>query len=117
MTTKLETRAQEGSSFILKSVFTAKFSDGSPPTPFVPNEGLTWTLRDQSGAIVNNRDQVSISTGGYVVIVLLPADLSLSDDYPEKRYLTIQGTYDNEVATNIPFLDEVEFIVENTVGV
>lgn len=117
MTYKLEERAQEGSSFILKATFYTKSSDGSPPAPFVPNEGVTWTLRDAAGQIVNNRQDVSIATGGYVVIVLLPADLMLSDDYPEERYLTVSGTYNNEVANNIPFLDEVMFIVENTVGV
>lgn len=113
---RLSMQAQERSTYIIKAEFYAKTSDGSAPSPVIPNAGLTWTLRDKDGVVVNARLNQSLTPGESVVIALIGDDLALAGNYPEKRYLTIEGTFDSELGVNLPLVDEVEFTVGDLVG-
>lgn len=109
MPTKLSTRAIEESTYIVTAAFTDE--DGSPVTP---NAGLTWTLTDGSGTVINSRTAVSITPDTSVDIVLSGNDLALSANKDEERCFLIKGTYNSSTyGNNLPFADECRFTVDN----
>ena len=116
MATELKSRAQEGSTFVIVVNFIEKDSDGVS-TPVIPNDGLTWTLMDAEGNIINSRSSVPLEPAESVDIVLSGADLALDGSYPEHRYVTIEGTYDSLFGSNLSLKNAVSFQIENLLGV
>jgi len=116
MSNKIDLKAQEGSTFIVTLSFYVKKSDGTPLDPVVPNADLTWTLKDEDGGVVNNKSNVPLAPNQTVTVVLSGDDLALIGDYPEKRFLTIKGTFDSIYGSNLPLVDETVFQVENLLG-
>ena len=80
-----------------------------------PNSGLNWTLSKLDGTIINSRSAVSITPGTSITIVLSGSDLDY-DDGPE-RVLTIQGTYESDLGSELPFKDQVRFTVQDLIAV
>lgn len=117
MTSKLAFKAQEGSTFVIKADFVEKTSDGVPGLPITPNTGLKWSLRDAQGNIINTREGVSLTPAESVNIVLFGDDLMLGGEYPGRRHVTIEGTYDSLLGENLPIKIEVSFQIENLIGV
>jgi len=115
MPTKLPDKAVEGSTFGIRADFFDR-SPGGVSTPFTPNTGLTWDLRDADGAIVNEKEDEPISEAESVYIVLSGADLALVDNHPVERFVTIKGTYDSALGNDLPLIDEVSFQIKNLVG-
>jgi hypothetical protein len=109
--------AREGSTFGIKVDFVEETSDGEPGSPITPNPGLTWSLRKPDTTIVNGRENVPLTPAPSVTIVLSGDDLKLPGGYPVTRFLTINGTYDSTLGSNLPLRDEVSFQIENLVGV
>lgn len=109
MTTSISTQAVESSTYIVTASFTDENGDA-----VTPNE-LTWSLRNGSGTIVNDRDGVSLTPDTAVEIVLGGADLLASDG--SHRYLTVVGTYDSDAGSDLPIVDECDFAIANLVGV
>lgn len=116
MSQKLSEKAQEGSTYGIKVAFTEK-SDPSDAvgTPFTPNSGLKWSLKDKYGTEVNERTDIPITPAESVVIVLSGADLALGGG-PTRRYVTVEGTYNGVLGNNLPLVDEVSFPIQNLVG-
>ena len=116
MPTKLLEKAIEGSTFAIKTDFTVK-TDPSDDVgiPFTPNSGLTWSLTDKDGNIVNNRLDEGITSAESVVIVLKGDDLVLTGG-PVQRYVIIRGTFDGVLGNNLPLIDEVYFQIQNLKG-
>lgn len=115
MPTKLSDKAEERSSFTIRASFYEKLPDGTKNS-VVPNSGLKWSLRDKDGNPINSRTDVSISPAAYVDIVLSGDDLAVPGNYPVKRYLTVEGTYNGVAGNNLPIVNEVIFQIYNLVG-
>lgn len=114
MVTKLEARASEGSSYVIIADFVEKTSENRIGTPVAPNPGLVWSLRDGYGNVINERENVPLDSAESVTVVLSGDDLALTGDYPETRYITFEGSYNNEFGT-IPFIKQASFQIEDLV--
>lgn len=112
MPTTLTASAIERSTFVI----TASFADhaGAAVTP----KTLTWSLRNGAGEIVNGRDGVAVTPlASTVNIVLKGGDLALPDAGDPVRVLTLEGTYDSTLGTDLPLKDEVTFTIVGLGGV
>lgn len=117
MASKLSLKAREGSTFGIVAEFFERTTEDQEGTPIIPNEGLTWSLTDEDGNPVNDRTKEPLESAATVVIVLSGGDLALVNDYPVLRYVTIEGTYNSLLGTNLALIDEVSFQIENLSGV
>lgn len=116
MATKLSFKANEGSTFGIKADFIERTTDGEDGIPIIPNEGLTWSLREEDGTPVGDRTKVPLISASSVLIVLSGSDLALDNNYPVRRYVIIEGTYDSILGDNLMLKDEVSFQIVNLVG-
>ncbi len=116
MPTKLSEKAIEGSTFAIKTDFTVKTDPSDEVgTPFTPNSGLTWSLTDKDGRIVNDRIAVPLTPAESVIIVLKGNDLALAGN-SVRRYVIVRGTFDGVLGDNLPLIDEVSFLIQNLKG-
>ena len=106
MTTPVETiEAVERSTFVIRASFADRNGTAVNPT------GLTWTLTDEDGTVINDRRDVSASaSGGYADIALSGADLAVDGTDRVKRILSVSGTYTAAHGSS-PVRDEVHFFV------
>lgn len=112
MPTTLTTEAVERSTFVIR----ASFTDEAGAT-VAPNSGLTWTLTDVVGNVVNERDAVTIAPATTITIVLHGADLAISESYRDnRRVLTIEGTYTSSLGV-LEIVDQVAFSIANLAAV
>ena len=106
--------AKEGSSFGIKIDFEDEDGVALAPTT------LTWSLVDSDNAIVNSKEDVSISTPtASEVIVLSGGDLVAVENEEGTHthlWLIIKGTYTSDLGTDLPFQDQVRFSVEPIKG-
>lgn len=116
MPTKLSEKAVEGSTFTVRAEFNEVLPDGTK-TPFVPNSPLTWSLRDKDGNVINSKSAEPLVPATSVDIVMMGADLALTDNHPVKRFVTVTGTYNGLAGNDLPLIDEVSFQIVNLVGV
>lgn len=111
MPSKLTTLAVERSAFIISAAFTNE--DGEAMTP----ESLSWTLTDQKGNVINDREDVVVATpASSVAIVLSGDDLALQEGeaWRASRLVTLTGTYLSAVTGGVlPFADSVSFAIED----
>lgn len=111
--TTLSTRAPEEGTYVITAAFTDEAG-----AAVVPNAGLTWTLTDMLGVVVNSRSAVAIASASSINIVLTNNDLAMSASYlGNMRVVTIQGTYNSSLGSNLPISKEVRFVIENFVAV
>lgn len=102
-----DVEAVENSTFPITVSFTDENGD-----PVVPNSGLSWTLTDQNGTVVNGRTAVALSPATSVTIVLSGNDLAVPAGKSRIiQLLAIAGTYTSDLGANLPLLEEVEFEV------
>lgn len=84
--------------------------------PMTPNNDLVWTLTDARGAVINDREEVSITPDETVTIVLSGLDLAIAPtEGVAVRKLLFEGTYNSDLGNNLPFKDEVTFTITNFV--
>lgn len=107
MTTYLSAHALEQATFGITLSFTDE--DGAALTP---NSGLVWTLTDVSGNVINSREDESITAGSTITIVLSGDDLAIGTNGKE-RVVTVQGTYNSDLGTNLPLIQEVRFFIDD----
>jgi hypothetical protein len=112
MTIKLSKASTEESTYIV----TVSFFD-TARTPVTPRIA-SWTLKDQDGAIVNNRDAVDLTPlGTTATIVLTGDDLALPDTNKPTRYLLIEALYDSTLyGTDLHLREEGKFTISNLVA-
>jgi hypothetical protein len=116
MSQKLSEKAIENSTYGIKVEFKEKTDPSDEVgTPFTPNSGLVWSLKDKAGNPVNGKTDVSIGSAESIVIVLKGDDLALSGG-PVRRYVTVEGTYNGVLGNNLPIVDEVSFPIQNLRG-
>lgn len=77
----------------------------------------TWSLRNGSKAIVNDREDIAIiGLSDSATLVLTGDDLMYSDG--AARYITVSWTYDSATLGNgVTDNDEIYFTIENLIGI
>lgn len=110
MPTKLTTNAIERSTYVITATFTDEDGDAE-----IPNSGLTWTLTNEHGTVINSRTAVAITAASTINIVLSGADLDIDDG--KFRVVTVEGTYNSTLGSNLPIKDEARFTVSNLTAV
>lgn len=113
MITKLTLRAKKKGSYFIDLDFTDENGDGVIP------KTLTWTFSNLAGVTVNERSQVSVTPAASVTIALSGADLALQagESVQFSRLFTIEGTYDSDEGSDLPFKDACEFTIDDLVAV
>ena len=111
MAITLTARANERSTYIVD----VSFWDEND-VAVVPNAGLSWTLTDENGTVINGRDATAISPATTVSIVLSGLDLAIGDGlYGTQRHLLVEGTYNSSLGNNLPIKEEIVFRINDFV--
>lgn len=111
MPATLVSKAVEESTYVITASFTDE--DGNAVEP---EAGLTWSLYDKYGNVINEREDVTLTPATSVDIVLSGDDLALTSNDSGVRKLTVKGTYVSDLGT-LPLKDEVTFVVADLVGI
>ena len=112
MPTRLTTRAPEKGTYIVTVAFTDESGDAVVP------DSITWRLTDMNGNVINSRSTVSIvSPATSNNIVLSSNDLEVTDPTNTRRKVSVYAVVDLDVGNNYPIRDEVEFEIDNFIGV
>lgn len=109
--TYLEDHAKEKGTFIIPVIFR------DPDLALVsPNAGLTWTLTDIGGAVINSRSTVAITAASTVNIILSGNDLVIRAN--NELVVLVEGTFNSVTyGNNLPIKDEVHFFVDDLIKV
>ena len=103
--------AVEKSTYIVTMNFQDENEESVTPT------AATWTLTDESGNVINSRDDVALSgLAAEMEVVLSGDDLALADGFSgnaEKRIFTVEATYNSDLGVGLPLRDQLEFPVYN----
>ena len=111
--THLKTHAVEQSTYPI--TFSTKDETGAVVTA---NNGLKWSLTDEYGVVVNDKQDVAITSGSEMTVVLQGDDLAiLRGQDTEIRVLTIEGTYDSDLGEDMPIKQQCWFYLDNLVKV
>jgi hypothetical protein len=94
--------------------FTVSFTDENGDA-LVP-DSLTWTLTDERGAVMNSREDVSMSVDSSVTIVLSGDDLAIGDN-GTRRVLTLEYVYTSDLGASLPDKHEVAFTITDLIAV
>lgn len=98
-------KAIEKSTYVITVSFTDE--NGAAVTP---DAGLNWSLTDMNGNYINSRQDVVISPATSVNVVLSGDDLKLTGAKDSgRRVLTVQGTYDSTLGSDLPLKGETQF--------
>lgn len=114
MPTHLTEPAYEEGTYVIS--FSLTDEDGDPCTPV----SLNWTLTDITGTVINNRDAVAIDPPVASGDILLKGDdLALGSSEPHYgwRLLTLSGTYNSDLGSGLPILEEIWFRVTDLVDI
>lgn len=105
---RLELHADEESSYFVTVSYYNE--DGDSITPLT----AYWTLTDKDGNVMNEREDVeitSLSTSN--IIVMYGDDLSVGDEGNERKLL-IKGTYHNDdLDMDLPFTGQATFYIDD----
>jgi hypothetical protein len=114
MATILSTNAIEESTYIITATYTDQ--DGAAVTP---NAGLNWTLTDDSGNIINERENVAIAVPSTSnSIVLSGDDLAVPTTVNRVRIFTVEGTYNSATyGNNLPIKAQCQFTIDDLTAV
>jgi hypothetical protein len=110
MPTVLSTKAIDKSTYVVTATFTDEDDNAVAP------QTLTWTLTDESGTVINSREDVDVSSPGTSEdFVLSGDDLAVADG--STRLLTIEATYNSDAGSDLPIRDQVRFTIEDLTAV
>ena len=110
MPVKAQIHAVERSTLVITAAFTDELN--SPVTP----TSVAWRLESDSGAIINNRSNVSLTPAPSVKIVLTGADLDVlvNTNDSELRRLILTAVYNSSNGVGLSLSESYEFQVLNT---
>ena len=108
MAITLEPNALEDSTYVVTAAFTDE--DG---IAVVPNT-VTWSLKDKSGAVINERTAISETPASSVDIVLTDDDLvpGTPDSDVGVILLTVTAPYDSALGSGLPLVAQCWIPVE-----
>jgi len=112
----LPAEAIEKSTYVITAVFRDEDDELVIPS------SITWTLTDEGGTVINERQDVSIDApASSVDIVLYGDDLSIltaeAGSISVERRFTIEAVYDSDLGSDLPLRNSVRFRVRNLVAV
>ncbi len=103
--TTLNTKATNEGTYVITCSFTD--ADGTASTP----TSLMWSLTNDTGIIINSRNDVNISPSSTVNIVLTDSDIDTNDG--TGRIFTIEGTYNSSTyGNNLPVKGQAKFVID-----
>ena len=82
----------------------------------VKPQTLTWTLTDESGAVVNSKENIAVTGSDLdttVNVALTGDDLAIIAGVGLLRIFTIKGTYDSTYGTGLNLTDVVKFNISD----
>lgn len=83
--------------------------DGNAVTPTT----MSWTLTDKDGNVVNDREDVVVtSPSSSEDIVLSGDDLQITSTLGTLRLFTVKGTYSSSIGTGLPFTGWKWFVID-----
>ncbi len=94
---------------------TASFRDENDE--LITPTGITWSLTDGEGNIINGRENVAISTANTVTIVLIGDDMAMTAGDDGRRHVVIRAQYNGDLGNGLPIVGVIEFTVRNILGV
>lgn len=112
MPATLTTPAVERSTYVISASFTDEAGVAATPT------SLEWTLTDDYGTVINNRQDVALTPAEAVDIVLSGDDLAITEaSATVARKVTIRATYNSTYGIGLPWVDQCLFTITNLAGV
>jgi hypothetical protein len=106
MTTELEYVVDQSTKIVPISF---QDEEGDSITPIA--DTVTWSLYNESGAIVNEREDEEETSAETVNIVLSGNDLKISDG--ARRILVVKARYNSTLGDNLPLVDMASFSIKN----
>ncbi len=94
---------------------TASFRDENDE--LITPTGITWSLTDGDGNVVNSRDAVVISPDNMVTIVLTGDDMALTAGDDGRRQVVVRAVYSGDLGSGLPIVGIIEFTIRNIPGV
>ncbi len=106
----LAVEASEGSTYVVTLTFTDETESATTP------DTLAWSLYDEAGAIINERDGVTVTPALETTILLSGDDLALADgEQFAVRRIGIDATYSSDLGSGLPLRAEARFYVREVV--
>lgn len=115
MAVNITVKATAGSTYVITGAFTDE--DGAAVAP----KTLKWTLTDLDSNVINNREEVEITTPASTeTVVLSGADLALQaaeiGQNHVHRWFCFEGTYDSDLGSDLPLVEEAQFEITAVVA-
>ena len=107
----LTEHAIEGSTYVMSTTF--KDEAGTTVVPV----SCSWSLRDNTGAIVNSRSAVAMTPATTITTILSSADLSYEPNARTLRTFTVTGVYNGVYGNGLPIANECTFEIDPLAGV
>jgi len=109
----LATEAVEQSTIVVQVTF------GDESGAEVAPASATWTLTNEYGVIVNERDSVVVAVPAATTSIVLTGDdlAMLGEMDTGKRLLLVEATYDSDFGFGLHLREEIEFLIRPLVGV
>ena len=104
----LEEHAKENSSYTVPVAFTDEEDVAMTPD----TSTIVWSLTNLAGSTINSRSAVAITEDTSINITLSGDDLEVSDDADTERIIYVSCTYTSSYGANLPFKDEIHFIID-----
>ena len=109
MSILLTTDAFEKSTYIIKLTIEDEIGNLIIPT------SLSWTLSNNFGVIINNRQDIPIlSPVSIEHVVLSGDDLQITKELGRKRVITVKGTCDFVFGNNLPINGQAFFNITSS---
>lgn len=102
----LHEKAKEKKSYAIAVPLTGIDGVDGPPV------GLTWTLSDQYGTVINSRSDVVATPGDPTVVLLEGNDLALNVGVGNARIVTVEGTYSTTLGV-LSFGEDILFRIDD----
>ena len=109
MTTNLRKAAQDTGTYFLFISLYDELDQLVTPTH------LNWTLRNELGEIVNDRENVIVTPASQIVVVLQDNDLRRVDG--SVRVVVVDGRYDSTYGSYLHLIDSALFQINDIDGV
>ena len=105
------TEAVEKSTYVVTLSFTDEAGAAMVPS------SCQWSLRDNSGGIVNSRSSVATVVATAISIVLSGEDLVYEKNSRGIRTLTVEAVYDGAYGSNLPLNEEFTIPIRQISGI
>lgn len=100
------TDAKENGTYLVTASFTDEAGENVVP------QSIIWTLKDSTGAVVNSREDISVTPAETITILLSGADLYVGTRKYMRLTLTLTMTYNSSYGMGLTSTEQVWIHVE-----